>query len=175
MKLIRCPSRAICLELITLWLICGGSANRWDCGNFRLNFQREFHVIMLHPRTGYPAYDNTGQLELTQHVSSGLNLQNTSPSSGTKNSSTFHDSINMLVILHCTIYLGAATAQSVERLATSWSSSPGRVKNCLFSTSSRLILGSTQPLFQWVSEALSPEVKRTGCEAHHSPTSAEVK
>jgi hypothetical protein len=55
-------------------------------------------------------------------------------------------------------------------------SSPGRVKNFLFSKSSRLALGSTQPPIQWVPEALSPGVKRLGREADHSPpTSAEVK
>jgi hypothetical protein len=51
------------------------------------------------------------------------------------------------------------------------SSSSGRVKNLLFSKSSRPALGSTQPSIQWVSE-----VKRPGREADHSPpTSAEVK
>jgi hypothetical protein len=56
------------------------------------------------------------------------------------------------------------------------SSSPGRVKNFLFSTSSRPTLGSTQPPIQWVPGALSLEVKQSGLEAEHSPpTSAEVK
>jgi hypothetical protein len=36
------------------------------------------------------------------------------------------------------------------------SSCPGRVKNFLFSASSRLALGSTQPPIQWISWALSP-------------------
>jgi hypothetical protein len=50
-------------------------------------------------------------------------------------------------------------------------SSPGRIKNFLFSTSSRPALGSTQPPIQWV-----PGVKRQGREADHStPSSAEVK
>jgi hypothetical protein len=50
------------------------------------------------------------------------------------------------------------------------SSSPGRVNNFLFFTSSRPALGSTQPL-QWVPGALSP-----GREAEHSsPASAGVK
>jgi hypothetical protein len=45
-----------------------------------------------------------------------------------------------------------------------------------FSTSSRPTLGPTQPPIQWVPGALSPGVKRPGCEADHSaPTSAEVK
>jgi hypothetical protein len=51
------------------------------------------------------------------------------------------------------------------------SSSPGRVKNFLFSTSSRPALGSTQPPIQWV-----PGVKRQRREADNSPlASAEVK
>jgi hypothetical protein len=46
----------------------------------------------------------------------------------------------------------------------------------MFSTSSRPALGSTQPPFQWVPGALSPEIKRPGREADHSPpASAEVK
>jgi hypothetical protein len=44
--------------------------------------------------------------------------------------------------------------------------SPGRVKNVLFSTSSRPILGPTQPPIQWVPGALSPEVKRQGRETN---------
>jgi hypothetical protein len=56
------------------------------------------------------------------------------------------------------------------------SSRPGRVKNFLFSKSSRLALGSTQPPIQWVPGALSPWVKRPGREADHSPaTSTKVK
>jgi hypothetical protein len=49
------------------------------------------------------------------------------------------------------------------------SSSPGRVKNFLFSTSSGPFLGSTQPPVQWIPGALSPGVKRQGREADHSP------
>jgi hypothetical protein len=50
------------------------------------------------------------------------------------------------------------------------------VKNLLFSTWSRPALGPIQPPIQWVPRALSPGVKRQGCEADHShPTSAEVK
>jgi hypothetical protein len=56
------------------------------------------------------------------------------------------------------------------------SSSPGRVKNFLFSKSSRPALGYTQPPNQWIPGALSPTVKRPGREADHSsPASAEVK
>jgi hypothetical protein len=56
------------------------------------------------------------------------------------------------------------------------SSSPVRVKNFLFSTSSRPALRSTQPPIHRVPEALFPGVKRPGREADHSlPASAEVK
>jgi hypothetical protein len=56
------------------------------------------------------------------------------------------------------------------------SSSPGRVKNFVFSTSSRPKLASTQPPIRWVLGALSPGVKRPGREADHSlPASADVK
>jgi hypothetical protein len=56
------------------------------------------------------------------------------------------------------------------------SSNPGRVKNFVFSTSSRPALGPTQSPIQWVPGALSPGVKRPGREADHSPaTSAVVK
>jgi hypothetical protein len=55
------------------------------------------------------------------------------------------------------------------------SSSPGRVKNVLFSKSSRPALGSTQPPIQWVLGALFPGVKRQDREADHSPPdSADV-
>jgi hypothetical protein len=56
------------------------------------------------------------------------------------------------------------------------SSSPGRVKNFLFSVPSRPALGSTQPPIQWVQGALSPRAKLQGREADHSlPASAELK
>jgi hypothetical protein len=46
----------------------------------------------------------------------------------------------------------------------------------LFTTASRPALGPTQPPIQWVPEALSLGVKRSGREADHSPSSgAEVK
>jgi hypothetical protein len=68
---------------------------------------------------------------------------------------------------------------SIVRIVTSYgredrgdrSSIPGRVKNFLFSRSSRPALRSTQYPIQWV-----PGVKRPGREVDHSPpTSAEVK
>jgi hypothetical protein len=56
------------------------------------------------------------------------------------------------------------------------SSSSGRVKNLLFSTSFRPALGSNHPPIQWVPGDLSLGVKRPGREADHSPpASAEVK
>jgi hypothetical protein len=42
--------------------------------------------------------------------------------------------------------------------------SPGRVKNFLFSTAPRLVLGPTQPPLQWVRDAPSSGVKRPGRE-----------
>jgi hypothetical protein len=55
------------------------------------------------------------------------------------------------------------------------SSSPSRVKNFLFSKSSRSALRTTHPPILWVPGALSPRVKRPGREVDHSPpTSAEV-
>jgi len=46
----------------------------------------------------------------------------------------------------------------------------------LFTTTSRPVLGPTQPPIQWVPGALSLEVKRSGREADHlSPSNAEGK
>jgi hypothetical protein len=54
-------------------------------------------------------------------------------------------------------------------------SSPGRVKNFLFSTSSRPALVPTHPPIQRVRGAISRKVKLVRREADHSPaTSAEV-
>jgi hypothetical protein len=72
--------------------------------------------------------------------------------------------------------VGIATGYRLDDRGRGWSSSPSRVKNFLFSTSSRPALGPTQLPIQWVPEALSPGVKRPGREADHSPnTSAKVK
>jgi hypothetical protein len=49
------------------------------------------------------------------------------------------------------------------------SSSPGKVKNFLFSKSSRSALGSTQPPIQWVPGVLSLGLKRQAREADHCP------
>jgi hypothetical protein len=56
---------------------------------------------------------------------------------------------------------GAGVAESVER-PRDRSSSPGRAKNFLFTTSSRPVLNPTQPPIQWIPGALSPGVKRRG-------------
>jgi hypothetical protein len=54
--------------------------------------------------------------------------------------------------------------------------SPGRVNNFIFSTSSRPALGPTQPPIQCVPRALYTGVKRAGREADHSsPVSAKKK
>jgi hypothetical protein len=56
-----------------------------------------------------------------------------------------------------------------------WSSSPSRGEIFLSSTSSRSVLGATQPPIQWVPGALSLRVKQPEREANHShPTSAEI-
>jgi hypothetical protein len=47
-------------------------------------------------------------------------------------------------------------------------SNPRRGKR-FFSTASRPVLGPTQPPIQWIPGALSPGVKRSGCEADRSP------
>jgi hypothetical protein len=65
-------------------------------------------------------------------------------------------------------------------LRPGWSESggsiPGGVGIFLFVTGSRPALGPTQPPIRWVPGALSPEVKRPGREADHSPpSSVEVK
>jgi hypothetical protein len=55
-------------------------------------------------------------------------------------------------------------------------SSPGKVMNFVFSTSSRPVLGPTQRPFQRLPGAFFPRVKRQGREADQSPpTSAELK
>jgi hypothetical protein len=54
-------------------------------------------------------------------------------------------------------------------------SSPGRVKNFLFSVLYRPVLGLTEPAVQWVPGALSRRVKRQGREGDHWPSSATVK
>jgi hypothetical protein len=78
--------------------------------------------------------------------------------------------------------LRAMTAQSVWRLATSWTigvlgfDSRRGLGIFFFTTVSRTALGPAQPPIQWVPGALSLEVKRLGREADHSPpNSTEVK
>jgi hypothetical protein len=54
------------------------------------------------------------------------------------------------------------------------SSSPGGVKNFLFYTSSRPVLGPTQPPIQRVPGALSQGVQRPGREANHSSATSAL-
>jgi hypothetical protein len=77
---------------------------------------------------------------------------------------------DFMPILAYILVVGIATSYGLDDRGGR-SSSPGEVKNFLFSRSSRPVLRSTQPPIQWV-----PGVKRTGREVDHSPpTSAEVK
>jgi hypothetical protein len=63
----------------------------------------------------------------------------------------------------------AGIAQSMGWTTKGSISSPGRVKNFLFSASSRSVLGSAQAPIQRVLGALSPGVMRPGLEADHTP------
>jgi hypothetical protein len=68
--------------------------------------------------------------------------------------------------------VGIATGYGVD----GWGSIPGRGKLFQISISSIASLKPTQSPIQWVSGALSPEVKRPGSKSDHSPpSSAEVK
>jgi hypothetical protein len=50
------------------------------------------------------------------------------------------------------------------------------VESKIFSTSSRPVLGSTQPSIQWVPGPLSPGIKQPGRETVHSPpANAKIK
>jgi hypothetical protein len=62
-------------------------------------------------------------------------------------------------------WIGARISQSVKRLAVGWISSPGGVKNYLFSMSSRPALGPTEPPVQRIPGVLSAGEKLLGCEA----------
>jgi hypothetical protein len=83
------------------------------------------------------------------------------------------------VTISTTTNLGAEIAKSEYRLPTLWTTEESefeRVKNFLFSESSRPALRSTQPPIECVPGTLSLGVKRPGREVDHSlPTSAEVK
>jgi hypothetical protein len=63
-----------------------------------------------------------------------------------------------------------------DGLLRSRGSIPSRIREFLFSIAPRPSLWPTQPPIQWVPGALSPRVRRPGCETAHSlPSSAEVK
>jgi hypothetical protein len=90
--------------------------------------------------------------------------------------------IKLLIMKFSPVSYHSRSRDSVIGIATGsgWprgrGSSPGRVKNFLFSTSSRSTLGSTQPSMQCVLGALSTGVKRPGLESDLSPpVTAAVK
>jgi hypothetical protein len=64
-------------------------------------------------------------------------------------------------------------------VATGWTAGvrfSSGLRDCFYSTASRLVMGLTQPPIQWVQRALSPVLKRPGHETDHSPpSSAKVK
>jgi hypothetical protein len=83
-----------------------------------------------------------------------------------------------LTTISCRVpgYLSRYSDWLQDGLPKSRGSSPGRVKNFLFSTLSRPALEPTQPPIQWVTWAFSLGIKQQGREADHSsPTSAEFK
>jgi hypothetical protein len=87
--------------------------------------------------------------------------------------------LNWMIFIYF-IYLSATRwpgkSSRYSEWLQAWRPSPGRVKNFLLPTSSRPVLGSTQPPILCVPGSLSPGVKRPGREADHSsPSSAEVK
>jgi hypothetical protein len=92
-----------------------------------------------------------------------------------------HKTAGNIVILHILIISFFLKGSRDSDWLGAWrprgrSSSPARVKNFLFFTSSRPALGSTQPPTQWVPGAICSGVKRPWREADYSPTtSAEVK
>jgi hypothetical protein len=69
--------------------------------------------------------------------------------------------------------VGAGMDSSVG-IATGWFHSR-QCKIFLFSTASRPALGPIQPPIQWIPGAISPEIKRQGREANHTPPSSAVK
>jgi hypothetical protein len=86
---------------------------------------------------------------------------------------------NQIILKSLWLYNCNRSRDSVVSIVTGYrlddwggrSSSPSRVKNFLFSISSRPALGPTQPPIQWV-----PGVKRPGLDADQSPpVNAKVK
>jgi hypothetical protein len=96
-----------------------------------------------------------------------------------------HDRCDVLCTIITSVWLFTATHVKhmkkaeiqgiwLRQKGRSWS--PGRVKNYLFSASSRPALGPIQPLIHCEPATLSSGVKRPRCEADHSPpTIAKVK
>jgi hypothetical protein len=79
-----------------------------------------------------------------------------------------YDSVN-----HSTVLVGIATSYELDGEGVGVRVAVGAN---IFSVSSTPVLGSTQLSIQWVPGALSPEVKRLGREADHSPPAiVEVK
>jgi hypothetical protein len=86
------------------------------------------------------------------------------------------DSVHTIPSYLSKIHFNIVLPSTVSRDSVVGIASPNRVKNFLFSKSSRPALRSTQPPIQWVPGALSPGVKRPGLEVDHSPpASAEFK
>jgi hypothetical protein len=89
---------------------------------------------------------------------------------GTKNPESFHRLFNIILLF----------AWKGRQILSEYLSFP--IQNIfilsdtrfLFSTSSRQALESTQSPIQWTPEALSPGVKRPGCEADDSPPASVV-
>jgi hypothetical protein len=108
-------------------------------------------------------------------ISQGVNL----PQRESDRSAPLMSRLRILVAL---LHFPVRLRQSVQRWATGWPigvlgfDSLRSLGIFFFTTASRTALGPTQSSIQWVLGAISPGIKRPGCEADHStPSSAEVK
>jgi hypothetical protein len=73
------------------------------------------------------------------------------------------------------IYSSVSTVTRLRAVRSGFDSRQGQ-RTDVFASAFIPALGPIQPPIQWVLDALSPEVKRPGREADHSPpSSAEVK